>query len=123
MLARHIGLRETLREMQLNYSIRLWTDASAARGLALRTGGGQIKHMQAKHYWLQECIRAAILTVEKIRGTVNPADLMTKHLDDTTMRNICGLLDLSPRRVGRLQRRSWRSTAATLRAVRSYLRR
>ncbi len=43
-----IGLRETLKEMQLNYSIRLWTDASAARGLALRTGGGQIKHMQAK---------------------------------------------------------------------------
>ncbi len=80
--------------MQLVYSIRLRTDASAARGLALRTGGGQIKHMQARYYWLQECIKAGILTVEKIRGAVSPADLMTKHLDGTTMRAMCGLLDL-----------------------------
>ena len=50
--------------------------------------------MQAKYYWLQECIKAGILTVEKIRGIVNPADLMTKHLDGTTMRAMCGLLDL-----------------------------
>ena len=88
-----IGLRETLKEIQLNDSVRLWTDATAARGLALRTGGGQIKHMQAKYYWLQECIKAGILTVEKIRGTVNPADLMTKHLDGTTMRAMCGPID------------------------------
>jgi hypothetical protein len=60
-----IGLRETLEEMQLHYSIRLWTDASAAHGLALRTGGGQIKHMQAKCYWLQERIKAGILTLGK----------------------------------------------------------
>ncbi len=40
-----IGLRETLKEMQLVYNIRLWADASAARGLALRTGGCQIKHL------------------------------------------------------------------------------
>ena len=84
-----IDLDETLKEMQSNYIIRRW-----ARGLALRTGGGQIKHMQAKYYWLQECIKAGILTVEKVRGTVNPADLITKHLDGATMRAMCGLLDL-----------------------------
>ena len=89
-----IGLRKTLRELQLVYSIRLWTDASAARGLALRTGGGKIKHMQAKYYWLQECIQAGVLTVEKIRGAVSPADLMTKHLNGAMMRDMCGLLDL-----------------------------
>ncbi len=89
-----IGLRKTPKEMQSKYSIRLWTDASATRGLALRIGDGQIKHVQAKYYWLQECIKAGILTVEKIRGAVNPADLMTKHLDGTTMRAMCGLLDL-----------------------------
>ena len=31
--------------------------------------------------------------MEKIRGAVNPADLMTKHLDGATMRAMCGLLD------------------------------
>ena len=76
-----IDLDETLKEMHLNHSIRRW-----ARRLALRTGGDQIKHMQARCYWLQECIKAGILTVEKVRGTVSTADLMTKHLDGTTMR-------------------------------------
>ena len=33
--------------------------------------------MQAKYYWLQECIEAGVLTVEKIRGAMSPADLMT----------------------------------------------
>ena len=80
-----IDLDETLKEMQSNHCIRRW-----ARGLALRTGGGQIKHMQAKYYWLQECIKAGILTVEKIRGTVNPI----RPYDGTTMRAMCGLLDL-----------------------------
>ena len=32
--------------------------------------------------------------MEKIRGTVNPADPMAKHLDGTTMRAMCGLPDL-----------------------------
>ena len=83
-----IGTRETLEETKLNYSIRLLTDASASRGLALRTVGGQIKQLQTKFYWLQECIKAGILTVEKIRGTANPADHMTKHLDGPAMRDM-----------------------------------
>ena len=95
-----IGLRETLKDLQLSYSIRLWTDASAARGLALRTGAGQIKHMQATCCWLQECIKAGILTVEKTRGTVSASDPMTKHLDGTTMCSMC------TRSVERLWRRS-----------------
>ena len=65
-----IGLRETFKEMQLAYSIRQWADATAARGLALRAGGGQIKNMQAKHYWLQECVKANVLIMEKMRGAV-----------------------------------------------------
>ena len=32
--------------------------------------------------------------MEKIRGAVSPADLLTKHLDGATMRAMCGLLDL-----------------------------
>ncbi len=50
--------------------------------------------MQAKYYWLQECIKAGVLSVEEIRGAINPADLVTKHFDGTTMRNMCDFLDL-----------------------------
>ena len=30
--------------------------------------------MQAKYYWLQECIQAGVLIVEMIWGALNPAD-------------------------------------------------
>ena len=47
--------------------------------------------MEAKYHWLQEYNKANVLTTEKTRGMVNPADLMTKHLNGATMRDMCGL--------------------------------
>jgi hypothetical protein len=51
-------LDETLKEMQSNYITRRW-----ARVLALGTGDGQNRHMQAKSHWRQDCIRAGLITV------------------------------------------------------------
>ena len=50
-----IGLSNTIRE-QLGHEaqVRIWTDAAAARGLALRSGSGAIKHMETKYFWLQQ---------------------------------------------------------------------
>ena len=31
---------------------RIWTDAAAARGLALRSGCGGIKHMETVYLWV-----------------------------------------------------------------------
>ena len=77
--------------------------------------------MLAKYYWLQECIQAGVLTVEKIRGAVNPADLMTKHLNGATMRDMCALLGLKSEAGRALGRRSLMLTAATCLALRSFL--
>ena len=65
----------------LTSTIRVWTDAAAARGLALWRGSGTIKHMETKYFWLQQKEKNQELRIEKMRVTVNPADLMTKHLD------------------------------------------
>ena len=76
-----IGLANTIRELGHKAQVRIWTDAAAARGLALRSGSGAIKHVETKYFWLQQKEKIQELRIEKIRGTVNPADLMTKHLD------------------------------------------
>ena len=47
-------------------------DAAAARGLALRSGSGAIKHMDTRYFWLQQKEKNQELRIEKIRGTVNP---------------------------------------------------
>ena len=76
-----IGLANTVRELGHAAHVRIWTDVTAARRLALRSGSGTIKHMETKYSWMQQKEKNQDLRIEKIRGTVNPADLMTKHRD------------------------------------------
>ena len=76
-----IGLANTIRELGHEVPVRIWTDAAAARRLAVRSGSGAIKHMETKYFWMQQKEQNQELRIEKIRGTVNAADLMTKHLD------------------------------------------
>ena len=74
------AIANTTRELEHEAHVRIWTNAAAARGLAIRRGSGAIKHMETKYSWLFQ--KEKNLSMERIRGTVNPADLMTKHLDN-----------------------------------------
>ena len=89
-----IGLANTIRELGHQAQIRVWTDAAAARGLALRSGSGTIKHMETKYFWLQKKEKNQELRVEKIRGTASPTDLMTKHLDGKRLVTMCKRLSI-----------------------------
>ena len=50
--------------------------------------------MKTKYFWLQQDEKNQELRIEKIRGTVNPADLMTKHLDGKRLVMLCELLNI-----------------------------
>ena len=90
-----IGLANTIREFGHEAHVRIWTDAAAALGLVFRSGSGAIKHMETKNYWLQQKEKNQELRIEKIRGTVNLADLMTKHLDGKRLVTLCELLNIN----------------------------
>ena len=87
-----IGLANTVRDLGHKAHVRIWTDAAAARGLALRSGTGAIKHMETKYFWLQQNEKNQELRIDKIRGTINPADL-TKHLDENRLMILRDLLN------------------------------
>ena len=56
------------------------TDSSAAIGIANRTGLGKVRHLAVHLLWLQEKVRSGEVCLTKIVGSINPADLMTKHV-------------------------------------------
>ena len=58
----------------------VWTDSSAALGIASRSGLGKLRHLETHTLWVQEKVRTKAISVKKVRGEVNPADLFTKHL-------------------------------------------
>ena len=50
--------------------------------------------METKYFWLQQKENNQELTIEKIRGTVNPADLLTEHLEGKRLMMLCDLLKI-----------------------------
>ena len=83
-----------MRELGHEARVRIWTEAAAARRLARRSGTRAIKHMEIKYFWLQQKEKNQGLRIEKIRGTVNPVDLMTKHLHGKRLTTLCDLLNI-----------------------------
>ena len=59
--------------------IQLFTDSSAAKSFVSRTGLGRMKHLEIRDLWLQREVGLGRVLVNKVDGTRNPADLMTKY--------------------------------------------
>ena len=59
---------------------RLHMDANAARGIIERQGLSKVRHIDVNLLWLQEQAARDLVPLEKIDGTKNCADLMTKHV-------------------------------------------
>ena len=75
-----LGLKAMVKDMGLTMDLEVLTDASAAKGIAARRGLGTTRHIDVHYLWVQERVRSGDLVLHKVKGTENPADLMTKHL-------------------------------------------
>ena len=63
----------------------LRSDSSAALSIGGRQGLGKLRHLETGYLWLQDVLTQKRLSIRKVKGTENPADLGAKHLnfDDT----------------------------------------
>ena len=75
-----LGCQALASDLGIGLQLRLWTDSSAAIGVAVRHGVGKIGHLDAKTLSVQQAVRTGGLEVREVEGTENPADLFTKHL-------------------------------------------
>ena len=75
-----LGHQWLMRDIGLELPVCVWTDSSAALGIAFRSGFGKLRHLETHTLWVQEKVRTCTISVRKVRGEVNPADLFTKHL-------------------------------------------
>lgn len=79
-----LGLIEMGKDMGLTLTGGVWIDASAALGIISRKGSGKIRHLDTQWLWIQQREARKDVEVSKVLGTENPADLMTKGLDEVT---------------------------------------
>ncbi len=74
-----LGCQSLLRDLGVELPVRVWTDSSAAIGICTRQGLGKLRHLDTHTLWVQHAVRSGRIDLRKVEGTVNPADLFTKH--------------------------------------------
>ena len=99
-IAQGLGLQSMARDLGFEIKIRVHTDATAALGICRRRGLGKIRHLDVTDLWCQEKVRSGAVTLLKVLGTENPADIITKYTDRAILEKMLGLMTLRqmPRR-------------------------
>ena len=80
-----MGLQSVARDLGEEITMEVYTDSSAALGVCNRKGIGKVRHLDTNLLWVQDKVKQGTLTIKKIQGEKNPADLFTKHLDSSKM--------------------------------------
>ena len=75
-----LGHQSLMKDVGLEIPVCIWTDSSAALGIASRSGLGKLRHLETHTLWVKEKVRVGAIRVRKVRGEVNPAEILTKHL-------------------------------------------
>ena len=64
-------------------TMRVWMDASAARGIFQRQGVGRVRHLEAKCLWAQDALKQKKFEIMAVNTHENIADMGTKALPVT----------------------------------------
>ena len=89
-----LGLRALASDLGLELSLKLYSDAAAAIGIAMRRGVGKVRHIEVHQLWLQDRISRGDIRVEKVKGVLNPADALTKYLAGPALEQHCSWTNL-----------------------------
>ena len=71
--------------VKMDTPLEIYMDATAGIGIASRRGVGRIRHIHTPALWLQRTIHEGRVVLNKVKGTVNPADIGTKYVDSKTI--------------------------------------
>ena len=80
-----LGVISLMADFGIAINAKVHSDSSAAIGIVNRQGLGKVRHLNVQYLWLQDRVKRRDLTIAKVLGLENPADLMTKYLDNLSI--------------------------------------
>ena len=86
--ARVLMMRSLFLDWDIDVPAVIKSDSSSANSLANRRGLGRQRHVQTRYLWIQERIACRHIVVRYIKGILNPADLLTKPLPESRIREL-----------------------------------
>ena len=79
-MSHSLALRSLFKDLGTQVKLRVHTDATAAIGIARRLGIGKLRHLDCEDLWIQQKVRSKDITLLKVLGSENPADIFTKYV-------------------------------------------
>ena len=73
------GLQSMLSDFGFSASVVVYSDSSAAKGMANRRGLGKVRHIDLCHLWIQEEVARGRVVIHKVNSSDNFSDSLTKH--------------------------------------------
>ena len=78
--AETLGAIALCKDLGIDIEGEVYVDSSAALGIAQRAGYGKVRHIRIQSLWVQEVRSTGRLMYKKVLGTLNPSDVLTKHV-------------------------------------------
>ena len=82
------------KELSFDLKLVVYSDSTATISQHSKLGLGRMKHVELRFLFVKDLVKREELSLCKILGTENPADLGTKMLDVATHRYLCDLVGL-----------------------------
>ena len=82
-----LGIKSILGDLGVKVRLRVYTDSSAAKGIASRRGLGKVRHIEVNQLWIQEKVADGTVELQKTPGIYNLADTLTKHVGRDILEN------------------------------------
>ena len=90
-----IGILQLSADWWMELEGEVLVDSSAALGVVGRKGAGKLRHVRVGQLWVQEKAESGELRYRKVKGTDNPADLMTKTLSGMEIKKYMEKINLT----------------------------
>ena len=58
-------------------------------GMVARKGMGRVRHVEVGELWIQDAVKNKVLTMNKVKGEDNPAEIRTTYIDQGKIHQHC----------------------------------
>ena len=89
-----LGIQSLLKDWNVKCSVSVYFDSSAARSISSRRGIGRVRHINTRYLWIQEKLADKSFTLHVVKGTDNPADMMTKPFSGKQIQEVFASLNI-----------------------------
>ena len=89
-----LGMKSLINDLGFKVKVKVHSDACAAIGMARRRGLGRVRHLDVEDLWVQAKVRDGHIDLVKVKGSENPADILTKYVSADILQQMLQRINL-----------------------------